>query len=129
MRDKSVMFLHNTDNWKTPLSIIKIMKEKGFRDTFTYKGEGQYNEFDNTYYNEKLYCNPPYSKLKEVVEWLKIQVKNNCVILLNIPSRTDTRYFHELLKLKPIIYFVKGRLKFGEYQQSSAPFPSLFIYI
>ena len=129
MKDKSVMFSHNTDNWKTPSSILEMMKEKGFKDTFTYKGEGEYNEFDNIYFNEKLYCNPPYSKLKDVVEWLKIQVENNCEIILNIPSRTDTRYFHDLLELNPIIYFIKGRLKFGEYQQSSAPFPSLFIYI
>ena len=129
MRNKEVMFSHNTDDWRTPSNIIESMKQHGFIDTFNYKCEGLYDEFANKYYYKKLYCNPPYSKLKEVVEWLKIQIENNCEVLLNIPSRTDTKYFHELLKLNPLIYFVKGRLKFGEYQKSSAPFPSLLIYI
>lgn len=127
MKNKEVMFSHNTDNWKTPKEIMDIVTLKGFKDTFTYKSEK--DEFLNEYHNQKLYCNPPYSKLKEVVKWLEIQIKNGCEILLNIPSRTDTRYFHELLKYNPLIYFIKGRLKFGEYQQSSAPFPSLFVYI
>lgn len=129
MRDKKVMFSHNTDDWKTSTEIIQKFIEKGFKDTFKYKGIETYNEFECVYHNEKLYCNPPYSKLKNIVKWINTQIENNCVIVLNIPSRTDTKYFHQILELNPLIYFIKGRLKFGEHQKSSAPFPSLFVYI
>lgn len=41
-----------------------------------------------------------------------------------IPSRTDTKAFHEYIYNKAEIRFVKGRLKFGG-AKNSAPFPSM----
>jgi site-specific DNA-methyltransferase (adenine-specific) len=43
-----------------------------------------------------------------------------------IPARTDTRAFHEYIYHKAEIRFVKGRLKFGN-AQNSAPFPSMVV--
>jgi site-specific DNA-methyltransferase (adenine-specific) len=48
------------------------------------------------------------------------------VVVLLIPSRTDTQYFHSYIYKKENveIRFLKGRLKFGD-SKNSAPFPSL----
>ena len=45
-----------------------------------------------------------------------------------IPARTDTRWFHEFIyKKKNVeIRFLKGRLKFGD-ANNSAPFPSMIV--
>ena len=43
-----------------------------------------------------------------------------------IPSRTDTRYWHNYVMKASEIHFVKGRLKFGD-SQNSAPFPSAVV--
>ena len=43
-----------------------------------------------------------------------------------IPSRTDTKYFHNYIYQRAEIRFIKGRLKFGE-ATSSAPFPSMLV--
>ena len=47
-------------------------------------------------------------------------------IMFLIPSRTDTKYFHKLLELNPVIIFIKGRLKFNDTE--TAPFPSMVLY-
>lgn len=83
------------------------------------------------YYGECLFINPPYSKIKYFAEWAKKQYINGCHVYLLIPSRTDTKYFHELMRndydndYSPNIFFLKGRLKFSE--SKSAPFPSCII--
>ena len=43
-----------------------------------------------------------------------------------IPARTDTKYWHDYVMRASEVYFVKGRLKFGD-SQNSAPFPSAVV--
>jgi len=43
-----------------------------------------------------------------------------------IPARTDTRYWHEYVMKANDLFFVKGRLKFGN-GENSAPFPSAVV--
>jgi hypothetical protein len=44
-----------------------------------------------------------------------------------IPARTDTKWFHEMvLPNAKEIRFIKGRLKFGD-AENSAPFPSMLV--
>ena len=46
-----------------------------------------------------------------------------------IPSRTDTRYWHDYVMKANAIFFIKGRLKFenGNDKQNAAPFPSALV--
>ncbi|WP_448973407.1 hypothetical protein [Oribacterium sp.] len=53
------------------------------------------------------------------------QERETLVVML-IPARTDTRYFHDYIYGKAEIRFVKGRLKFGD-GKSPAPFPSMVV--
>ena len=43
-----------------------------------------------------------------------------------LPARTDTIWFHEWVLPYADIYFIKGRLKFGN-SKNSAPFPSMIV--
>lgn len=49
----------------------------------------------------------------------------NLVVLL-VPARTDTRWFHDYIYGKAEIRFIKGRLKYNDCKQS-APFPSMIV--
>ena len=52
--------------------------------------------------------------------------KDNTVVVMLIPARTDTRWFHEYVYPYAEIRFIKGRLKFGN-SLNSAPFPSMIV--
>jgi site-specific DNA-methyltransferase (adenine-specific) len=74
-----------------------------------------------------VFCNPPYSK---IADWVRKSYeetrKSGTVVALLIPSRTDTRYFHDYIYNRSEIRFIKGRLRFGE-SKNSAPFPSMVV--
>ena len=75
----------------------------------------------------RVFCNPPYSQIGAWVEKAYREgQKDRTVIVLLIPSRTDTRYFHDFIYQRSEIRFVKGRLKFGE-AIYNAPFPSMIV--
>ena len=73
------------------------------------------------------YINPPYGK--EISKWIakayqESQGGATCVLL--IPSRTDTKWWHDYIMKANEIRFIKGRLKFGD-SKNSAPFPSCIV--
>ena len=74
-----------------------------------------------------MFCNPPYSQIGLWVEKAFRESRNdNTVVVLLIPSRTDTKYFHNFIYHRSEIRFIRGRLKFGE-AKNSAPFPSMVV--
>ena len=127
--------------WETPQTFFdELNKEFNFtldvastdenaktKNHFTIESDGLSNKWKGN-----VFCNPPYGK--EIGLWVKKayeeSLTNNGVIVLLIPARTDTRYWHDYIfgKAKDI-RFLRGRLKFelnGEAKQS-APFPSAVI--
>lgn len=71
----------------------------------------------------RVYCNPPYGR--GLAAWLEKRAGTAlCVYLL--PSRTDTRWWHEHVMKSTEIRFLRGRLKFGG-SKNSAPFPSCVV--
>lgn len=79
---------------------------------------------------ETVFCNPPYGSA--IKDWVKkCSEATGGIVVMLIPARTDTRYFHEYIYNKPNakIRFIKGRLKFGGKQKGSgsAPFPSMIV--
>lgn len=139
---KDSCFSSKTEDWLTPLSFFtELNKEFNFKcDPCTTKDNPLqmpifYTKQDNgliqKWYNA-CYCNPPYGK--EIVNWIKKALeeqKNGVTTVMNLPARTDTKYFHEYLYRKNNIEirFLKGRLKFvgvqKDYKRNSAPFPSM----
>ena len=74
-----------------------------------------------------VFCNPPYGK--EIGKWVEKSSKTKGTVVMLIPARTDTLYFHNYIYNKAEIRFIKGRLKFGGNQKGSgsAPFPSMVV--
>lgn len=81
-----------------------------------------------------VFCNPPYGR--NICQWVKKAYdeakSHHTTIVLLIPARTDTAYFHRYIYNQPnvVIYFLRGRLKFERpdgTRMSTAPFPSMIV--
>lgn len=76
---------------------------------------------------EVVFCNPPYSEIDKWVEKAYREGhKDNTLVCLLIPARTDTKYFHNFIYQRAEIRFIKGRLRFNG-SKSNAPFPSMVV--
>ena len=98
----------------------------------TAKCSKYYTEKDNglekDWGGERVYCNPPYGK--EIPLWVKKASeeasKPNTLIVMLLPARTDTTWFHDYIYNKAAVYFVRGRLRFVG-AEHPAPFPSMIV--
>jgi phage N-6-adenine-methyltransferase len=78
-----------------------------------------------------VFCNPPYGR--KLGSWVKKayeESKTGIKIVLLIPARTDTSYFHEYIYGKAEIRFLRGRLRFTDEKKTAfdpAPFPSMVV--
>ena len=78
-----------------------------------------------------VFCNPPYGR--KIGEWVRKafqEAKKGVTIVLLIPARTDTSYFHEYIYGVAEIRFVRGRLHFTDENGNGyppAPFPSMVV--
>lgn len=131
------VFSSKTDNWATPQSFFEEL-DREFHFTldpcaddtnhkcsryFTMKDDGLLQEWSG----ERVFCNPPYGR--EIGKWVEKAYKESqkgAVVVMLIPARTDTRWFHEYIYGKAEIRFVQGRLKFGN-AKHNAPFPSMIV--
>lgn len=130
----------NTDEWATPKDFFdELNKEFNFTldpcaTNENHKCEKFYTKEDDglskDWRNEIVFCNPPYGR--EIGKWVEKAFKTNQLnmgdnpIVMLLPARTDTKYFHEYIYNKAEIRFIKGRLKFGD-ATNSAPFPSMVV--
>ena len=74
-----------------------------------------------------VWCNPPYGKdISAWVQkaWEESRKDYNDFVLMLIPARTDTRWWWDWVKDKATLFWIKGRVKFGEHS-IGAPFPSV----
>lgn len=128
-------FSSKTNEWATPQSFFdNINKEFNFtldpsstvenakcKKFYTEEDDGLVKSWDN----EIVFCNPPYGR--SLKEWVKkASLARGGVVVLLIPARTDTSYFHDYIYHKAEIRFLRGRLKFGD-SKNSAPFPSMLV--
>lgn len=83
------------------------------------------NGLSKSWDNEVVFVNPPYGKT--IKEWVRKSSETKGIVVMLLPARTDTKYFHDYIYHKAEIRFIKGRLKFGGKQNGSgsAPFPSM----
>ena len=81
----------------------------------------------NTEWGTCVFMNPPYGR--EITKWLnkayQESMKGKTIVCL-LPSRTDTRWWHDYVMKAKEIRFLRGRLKFGG-SKNSAPFPSCVV--
>ena len=136
--NSELMFSSKTDLWATPNDFFDKLNDE-FRFTLdpcsTHENAKCYKHFTEEengllqdWGNEVVFCNPPYGR--QIKDWVKKSYeesqKDNTTVVMLIPARTDTIYFHEYIYHKAEIRFIKGRLKFGN-AKNSAPFPSMVV--
>lgn len=127
--------------WETPPEVFNPLNER-FKFTLdpccspdTAKCEKFYTEQEDgltqNWEGQTVFVNPPYGR--EIGKWVKKcaeeGAKPNTVVVMLIPARTDTKYFHEHIYHKAEIRFMKGRVKFlrGGQRIKSAPFPTMLV--
>lgn len=78
---------------------------------------------------KRIWLNPPYGR--DLGKWVEkaeeqAHIYGKLIVLL-LPARTDTRWWHKYVEDDAEeVRFIKGRLKFGG-AKSSAPFPSVIV--
>ncbi len=131
------MFSSNDMTWETPQWLFdKLDKEFHFtldvcalpetakcKNYYTPQIDGLKQDWEDNI----CWMNPPYGR--EVGVWIEKAYKESlkgAIIVCLIPSRTDTKYWHDYCMKANEIRFIKGRLKFGD-SKNSAPFPSAIV--
>ena len=132
-----VMFSSKTDLWETPqeffdeldrefhfdLDVCALPENAKCARYYTPEQDGLSQPWDGV-----VWCNPPYGR--NIGKWVRKahdeNRRNNNYIVMLLPARTDTRWFHDYILSKAEIRFIRGRLKFGG-AKNSAPFPSMVV--
>ena len=131
------MMSSNRDDWETPQDFFDRLDDE-FHFTLdpcatveTAKCAKFYTKEDDglaqSWAGERVFVNPPYGR--KIGGW----VRKSCeeahggagVVVMLIPSRTDTAWWHEWVMRADIVRFVRGRLYFSG--KGRAPFPSVVV--
>lgn len=132
------LFSSNTNEWATPQAVYDELNQE-FHFTldpcsnddnhkcakyYTIREDGLRQNWGG----QNVFCNPPYGK--EIGLWVQKcyqeSLKPDTLVVMLIPARTDTAYFHDYIYHKAEIRFIRGRLHFNESKQG-APFPSMIV--
>jgi phage N-6-adenine-methyltransferase len=150
MLNTDLMFSSISNEWETPDDLYEVL-DKEFHFTldpcstnYNHKCAKYYTQDDDglskDWSGETVFCNPPYGR--EIGKWVKKcyeeSRKPNTKVVMLIPSRTDTKWFHKYIYNKAEVRFLEGRLKFinrllpsyredGNFKLQSAPFPSMIV--
>jgi len=114
--------------WKTPKAVYQMLDAEFHfdYDPCPANWDGVIDGL-TTDWGAVNYVNPPYGR--ELSKWIAKGydewMKGKTVVFL-IPSRTDTRWWHNYCMRADEIRFIRGRLKFDD-QANNAPFPSAII--
>lgn len=139
----SAPFTSNKDDWSTPQDFYDMLNldwrfnldpcashdNHKCSKYFTIEDDG----LKQSWIGYRVFMNPPYSQTAKWIEkaYNERQLaykskKPETVIACLIASRTDTKYWHKYVMKADLIYFVRGRLKFGN-AKHCAPFPSSLV--
>ena len=135
------MFSGASDEWETPQSFYEKLNDE-FHFTLDPCSTHENAKSDNHYTAEEdgllrdwtgetVFVNPPYGhKIKDWVrKCYEESRKPNTKVVMLIPARTDTTYFHDYIYGHAEIRFIRGRLKFENngVAKDAAPFPSMVV--
>ena len=120
------LFSSASQHWATPVDLYKVLDaEFHFNDDpcpLHSVTDGLHRAWGT-----RVFLNPPYGR--EIAKWLVKAYGESLLgklVVCLVPSRTDTRWFHEYCMKADEIRFLRGRLKFGG-AKNSAPFPSAIV--
>ena len=134
---RATMFSSKTDLWETPQDLFDRLNEK-YHFTLDVCALPENAKCDRYFTPEQdglsqrwggvCWCNPPYGR--EIGKWIEKAAEESkdpfTTVVMLLPARTDTRWFHDYCQRYGEIEFLRGRLKFGN-AKNSAPFPSMIV--
>ena len=131
------LYTSERDDWSTPQELFDKLNEEFHFDldpcatSANHKCAKYYTREDDglsqNWSGYRVFCNPPYGR--GIGDWVRKsyeEAEAGALVVMLIPARTDTRWFHEYIYGKAEVRFIKGRLKFGE-GKKDAPFPSMIV--
>lgn len=133
----SGLYSSNSDIWATPQKVFDelnaefhftldpcaIAENAKCSKFYTPEDDGLLQDWGG----QIVFCNPPFSQMRKWVEKCSLESKKeNTKVVMLIPARTDTSYFHDFIYHKAEIRFIRGRLHFND-SKSGAPFPSMIV--
>lgn len=132
------LFTSNTPEWATPRDFFQPLDEEFHfnldpcatpdnakcADFYTAETDGLTQDWGG----RRVFCNPPFGRV--IADWVRKcyeeSRKPDTLVVMLIPARTDTAYFHDYIYHKAReIRFIRGRLHFND--AGSAPFPSMVV--
>ena len=120
------LFSSACEHWETPRDVYRVLDaEFHFNDDpcpLNPNCDGLKKDWGTT-----TFCNPPYGN--KITFWIRKgyeESQKGKIVVFLIPSRTDTRWWHDYVMKASEIRFIKGRLKFSG-SKNSAPFPSAIV--
>jgi site-specific DNA-methyltransferase (adenine-specific) len=122
----SVHFSSQRLDWKTPKAVYQVLDAEFGFDFDPCPPKPTFDGLE-TSWGECNFVNPPYGN--EIPKWVAkaySEWQEGKTVVMLIPSRTDTRWWHDYIMKATEIRFIKGRLKFDD-QANSAPFPSAIV--
>jgi site-specific DNA-methyltransferase (adenine-specific) len=138
------LFSSKSTEWRTPLDLfLKLDEEFGFELDAAATEENSlchmhYSEEDDALSDDNpwhpfntVFINPPYGR--GIGAWCEKawkETQKGATVVMLMPARTDTIWFHEWVYGRAEIRFLKGRLKFLDEQGNklnAAPFPSMVV--
>ena len=75
----------------------------------------------------RCWMNPPYGR--DISKWMKkafTESQRGALVVCLIPSRTDTKWWHDWVMRSSEVRLISGRINFS-YSKNSAPFPSCIV--
>jgi phage N-6-adenine-methyltransferase len=131
-----------TDNWATPKDLWNQLNEVHRFDVdaaasqsnhlcakwygLDHEDESRRDGLAVQWDGDSVWINPPYGRV--IKDWTQAALdhyRQGANVVMLLPARTDTRWFHDHCK-QGNIEFIKGRLKFGG-STTPAPFPSMLV--
>ncbi len=130
--------------WETPEWLLQILygvfgtfdldpcSSSHNRQSASVQASVHYTMTDNGLvlpWHGKVFVNPPYGRtLRQWTAKARTEVMSGHAKLVVglVPARTDTRWWHEDIAGHATVFFLRGRLSFGDSNQA-APFPSALV--
>lgn len=108
----------NSDNWATTLEIFQEL-DKEFNFNYDPCPLNSLIDSLNVDWRGRVFCNPPYSKVKEFMEKGEQELNKGNVelIVYLVFANTDTKWFHTYINNKAEVRFIKGRLGFDKHNE------------
>jgi site-specific DNA-methyltransferase (adenine-specific) len=129
MSSGSVHFSSQRLDWQTPDEVFKVLDKE-----FEFMGDPCPPNYASLGWDGLTddwwscnFVNPPYGR--EIGKWLAkgyAEYQKGKTVVFLIPSRTDTKWWHDYVMKATEIRFIKGRLKFKG-AENNAPFPSAIV--